>query len=230
MIFSDFRTKSCNLCRYYNADFCAVAPDYIGLAHLCTDFELAGEIEEEEIKEIPLIEQLKKDYLFEFLSSQGEIETGRTITTPTLKDIDLWFVRDSSKLVEEKNLFIQLTKTRALFEYYYDPITPDDIRQSLRKLLAVLGEFSRLARAKKKKLSNFELPRLWILTPSISEDILTECSSAESKDTSGIYFWAPAFRTAFVVIDRLPVTRETLWLRVLGQGEEFDRTPLVIEQ
>ncbi|MBL1211670.1 MAG: hypothetical protein FWJ34_19045, partial [Geminocystis sp. GBBB08] len=200
MILSDFRTKSCGLCLYYQANFCAVAPNYIGLAHLCTDFKLAEEIEEEEINEIPLIEQLKKDYFLELLSSYTEIETGRTITTFTQTDIDLWIV--PPRLITTNHLFRELTQTRALFEYYHNPITGYDVQKSLRKLLEVLGEFSRLAKAKKRKLSEFELPRLLILTPSITENILREFGTKKSKN-SGIYFLPPAFFTGLVVIDQL---------------------------
>jgi hypothetical protein len=36
---------------------------------------------------------------------------------------------------------------------------------------------------------------------------------------SGVYFLAPALRTAIVAINQLPQNDETLWLRLLGKGQ-----------
>lgn len=226
MFISNFGAKSCRLCRYYRDDFCAVAPDYIGLSHLCQDFELGVEDYADEIEEIPLIEQLKKDYLFQLLSFYGEIEPGRTVITSIKKDIDLWFAPNkNTKLFKGNSLFKRLTKTRALFEYYHYPISFDNVQISLVKWTEVSGEFTRLAKRRNKKFPKSELPRLWILTPSISdEEVITGFGAQESKnEVSGIYFSPPLFSTGIIVIDRLPLTQETLWLRILAQGEGFDR-------
>jgi hypothetical protein len=40
----------------------------------------------------------------------------------------------------------------------------------------------------------------------------------------GVYFTADLFKTAIVVIDQLPETDETLWLRVLGRGATQERS------
>jgi hypothetical protein len=40
----------------------------------------------------------------------------------------------------------------------------------------------------------------------------------------GVYFTADLFKTAIVVIDQLPETDETLWLRVLGRGDTQARS------
>ncbi|MGI0482495.1 hypothetical protein ACN4EE_17140 [Geminocystis sp. CENA526] len=223
MLLSEFRSKTCGFCRYYQADFCAVAPDYIGLAYICPDFKLAEEIEEEEeVKEISVIEQFKKDYLVEFLSTYGDIEAGRSITTPTNTEIDLWVVANRS--IKGNHLLKKLLKTRALFEYYHNSLTSEEVLNSLRKLIEMDRELDRFSRAKKKQLSKSELPQLWILTPSISQETLTEFVIENKQNNAfGIYYFPPAFLTAFIIIDRLPVNKETLWLRILGQGEVFDR-------
>ena len=36
---------------------------------------------------------------------------------------------------------------------------------------------------------------------------------------NGVYFIPEGYRTAIVVIHRLPSTAETLWLRILGKGK-----------
>lgn len=227
MFISNFGAKSCRLCRYYTSDFCAVAPDYIGLSHLCQDFELGVEEDTDEIEEIPLIEQLKKDYLFQLLSYYGEIETGRTVISSIKKDFDLWFAPNKlTKLIKGNSLFKKLTKTRALFENYHYPLTSDDVGISLLKWMEVSGEFTRLAKAKNKKIPKSELPKLWILTPTIAdEEVITGFGAAEKEnEISGVYFLAPIFSTGIIVIDRLPVNQDTLWLRILTSNNQYDRT------
>ena len=156
MIASYPRTKSCRLCRYYEGgnNFCAVAPDYIGQAHLCADFELGIELEEEEepqdLKRF-IYEQFSKNYLKKLLSAYGEVEVGRTITPlcpPFRGDekggIDFWFAPRLSPLPRELGLLARLAQTRALFEPYPYPVTPDETIASLGKLLE--PTFSRLRR------------------------------------------------------------------------------------
>ena len=218
------KTKTCRLCRYYELDenFCAVAPDYIGFAHLCADFELGVELDEEEehIDSIRFIyEQFGKDYLEKLLSPYGEVEVGRTLTVSPRRDIDFWFAPSVSQLPRELGLLARLAKTRALFEPYHHPVTADETRASLLKLLEVQGEFYRAAKREKVQLAESDLPWLWILTPSASEAILRGFGAKESTDEeTGIYFLAPAFKTGLVVIDQLPQIDETLWLRLLGRG------------
>lgn len=217
------RTKTCGLCRYYeiNVNFCAVAPDYIGKSHLCADFELGIELDDDDDDDIDLIqfiyEQLSKHYLEKLLSPYGEVEVGRTFNTSPKREIDLWFAPKVSPLPTELGLLARLAKTRALFEPYYYPITPDDVRASLFKLLEVHGEFYRSAKREKVQLADLDLPWLWILTPTASETILRAFAAEEKKDKqTGIYFMAPSFLTGLVVIDQLPETSETLCLRLLG--------------
>ncbi len=63
------------------------------------------------------------------------------------------------------------------------------------------------------------IPRLWILTPTASQRIITAFSALNNPDWGeGIYFLAPALTTALIVLHQLPETPETLWLRLLGRG------------
>jgi len=218
------KTKSCRLCHYYELDenFCAVAPNYIGKAHLCADFQLGIELDEEE-EPIDLrrfiYEQFSKDYLEKLLSPYGKIEVERTLTTSPRRDIDLWFAPSLLELPKELGLLARLAKTRALFEPYHHPVTPDETRASLVKLLEVQGEFYRAAHREQVQLAESDLPWLWILTPTTSEDILNGFGAKESTDEeTGIYFMPPALLTGLIVIDKLPHNNKTLWLRLLGRG------------
>jgi DNA-binding transcriptional ArsR family regulator len=69
------------------------------------------------------------------------------------------------------------------------------------------------------------LPRLWILSPTASEDFLEGFGSEldEDKWGRGVYFFDKSWRGAIVAIHQLPVTPETLWLRLLGKGRVQQR-------
>lgn len=218
------KTKTCRLCLYYelNENFCAVAPNYIGQAHLCKDFKLWKELDEEE-EEIDLksftYEQFSKNYLKKLLSPYGKIEVERTLIIPSTQDINLWFAPKVSSFPKELGLLARLTKTRALFEPCHNHVTSCDIRNCLRKLIEVQEEYDREAKIQNAKLKESQLPWLWIFTPTISETILEGCSAREKRnEEKGIYFMPPAFRVGLVVIDQLPQTSSTLWLRILGRG------------
>ncbi|NEP54302.1 MAG: hypothetical protein F6K65_38160, partial [Moorea sp. SIO3C2] len=65
-----------------------------------------------------------------------------------------------------------------------------------------------------------QLPRLWILSPTASEEFL-ESFNAQADLVNyprGMYFLGKSLYTAIVAIHQLPVTPETLWLRILGRG------------
>ena len=73
--------------------------------------------------------------------------------------------------------------------------------------------------ANKIKLQESEIPKLWILTPTISETRLSSFRTIQPEGwLSGVHFLADPLRTAIVVIHQLPQTPETLWLRLLGRG------------
>ncbi|NER06313.1 MAG: hypothetical protein F6K17_28895 [Okeania sp. SIO3C4] len=68
-------------------------------------------------------------------------------------------------------------------------------------------------------ISMDDYPKLWILTPTVSQNILNGFGATLDEENwfSGIYFLGEYIRTAIVVIHQLPKTPETLWLRILGR-------------
>jgi hypothetical protein len=86
-------------------------------------------------------------------------------------------------------------------------------------LYSVQGELLRQAKREKRSISEEELPFLWILTPTCSERIL-EGFGAKTKEgwEKGVYFLPKYQKAAIVAINQLPMTEDTLWLRVLGKG------------
>ena len=89
------------------------------------------------------------------------------------------------------------------------------------KLYALHGKLLREARRASNSLSEAELPLLWILSPSCSPRLVEgfEVRLDRSGNWSRGVFFAPEFqKTALVAINQLPVSEETLWLRVLGRN------------
>jgi hypothetical protein len=63
-------------------------------------------------------------------------------------------------------------------------------------------------------------PRLWILSPTVSKRTLQGFSATVHKNwPKGFYFLPTILRTAVVALHQLPVTEETLWLRLMARGK-----------
>ncbi|MEB3826834.1 hypothetical protein LKK83_04975, partial [Phormidium sp. CCY1219] len=125
-------------------------------------------------------------------------------------------------------------QTPAIFEPFRNPATADEIRDCLLKLLLIRAELQREANRNRTRISDASLPKLWIITPTASEDRLAGFGATLDLDAwpMGIYVLSPQLRTFVVVVHQLPRTIDTLWLRVLGRGRvqaeaiaELDRLP-----
>jgi hypothetical protein len=113
----------------------------------------------------------------------------------------------------------KLAQTPCLLEPYRNPVTIEGIIACLSKLLTVREQLQREAHRHQQPLLAENIPRLWILTPTASQRIITAFSALNHPDWGeGIYFLAPALTTSLIVLHQLPETPETLWLRLLGRG------------
>ncbi|MCZ8225620.1 MAG: DUF4351 domain-containing protein, partial [Microcystis sp. LE19-84.1B] len=100
-----------------------------------------------------------------------------------------------------------------------NPVTIEGILACLSKLLTVREQLQREAHRHQQPLLAENIPRLWILTPTASQRIITAFSGQLNPDWGeGIYFLPPALTTSLIVLHQLPETPETLWLRLLGRG------------
>jgi hypothetical protein len=107
----------------------------------------------------------------------------------------------------------------AIIEPYRNPASTDEICDCILKLLEIKASLRREAKANKTKLQDSEIPKLWVLTPTISETRLSSFGTIQKESwLSGVHFLPDALRTAIVAIHQLPQTPETLWLRLLGRG------------
>jgi Domain of unknown function (DUF4351) len=127
-------------------------------------------------------------------------------------------------MMHELGLLGRIAQTPCLIEPFRNQPSTDEIRSCFLKLFQVHGNYRRQARRDETSLPEKELPYLWILASSASENLLKSFgASAHSDWGEGIYLLPPAQRTAIVSINRLPVNADTLWLRLLGKGKTQQR-------
>jgi hypothetical protein len=167
-------------------------------------------------------DQFPKDYLKQLLSPLGNLEISCNVSS-YFREIDVWFVPDSSKPKQDTQLLGLLGRfatTKCIFEPFRKVITPNDVRSCMAKLLALYPESQDEANEEDNGFNDADYPRLWLLIPTVSPDILQGFSAIpdEEKWPIGVYLFAEYMRTAIVAINDLPCTEETLWLRILGKG------------
>jgi hypothetical protein len=166
-------------------------------------------------------DQLAKEYLEELLTPLGNVTTSKDVKSE-VQEIDVWFVptTTSSNDASELGLLGKMAVTSCLFEPYRNAPNEIEIRSCLLKLYSVQGDLLRQTKREKSSLTEEELPCLWILTPTCSERII-EGFGAKAKEgwETGVYFLPKYQKAAIVAINQLPMTEDTLWLKVLGKGK-----------
>lgn len=171
-------------------------------------------------------DQFAKQYLSELLAPLGTVEISREVSDE-IRQIDLYFAPSPTPPAEPPNLGLlsQLISTPCLIEPFRNQPSKTEIRTCLLKLLSLQSNLQRQARRENRSLPETELPRLWILTTSASVALVDSFNAKLEPNnwTQGVYFLGEALKTAIIVINRLPVTPETLWLRILGKGTTQQR-------
>ncbi len=165
-------------------------------------------------------DKFAKDYLEELLKDYGQVKPSEKVAGE-IKEIDVLFTpnKQQSSNLQVLGLLGRFAEHPAIIEPFRNPASSDEICDCLLKLLEVKAVVRREAKANKTKLPNSEIPKLWILTPTISETRLSSFRTIQKADwLSGVHFLPDPLRTAIVAIHQLPQTPETLWLRLLGRG------------
>jgi len=94
------------------------------------------------------------------------------------------------------------------------------LRNCILKLLTLHTEDQRKTKREGGSIEEDNLAQLWILAPTVSAGLLEKFGAKINlnKWPKGVYFLPDGLKTAIVVINQLPKTPETLWLRILGKG------------
>jgi hypothetical protein len=165
-------------------------------------------------------DQFAKDYLEELLKPYGEVQAASQVAGE-IREIDVLFTPfpNQTTNVELLGLLGKLATTPAIFEPFRNPAGTEEICDCLLKSLEVRGALRRAAKREQTTSAKIEIPKLWILTPTASRNIISGFSETTKPDSlPGIYYLAKSLHAAIVVIHQLPQTQETLWLRLLGRG------------
>ncbi|MBD2279101.1 DUF4351 domain-containing protein [Aphanizomenon flos-aquae] len=165
-------------------------------------------------------DQFAKDYLEELLKPFGEVQAASQVAGE-IREIDVLFTPfpHQTTNVELLGLLGKLATTPAIFEPFRNPAGTEEICDCLLKSLEVRGALRRAAKREQTNKTKIQIPKLWILTPTASRNIISGFSETTKPDSlPGIYYLAKSLHAAIVVIHQLPQTQETLWLRLLGRG------------
>ncbi len=166
-------------------------------------------------------DQFAKQCMSGFLEPFGKPLVSREITSE-VRQVDVWFEPNPASTAEARQvlgLLGRMVQGPCLIEPFRNPIQAVDVRGCMGKLFDVEIELLRQAKRQETPLSETDLPRLWILTPTVSKSVWQGLGAVEKEDWSkGMYFLAAHLGCALVCIHQLPVSADTLWLRLLGRG------------
>ncbi len=164
-----------------------------------------------------LHDQFAKQFLEELLSPFGEVKTSQNIAAE-VRQVDVLFVPKTPNAIALRSLGLlgKMAATSAIFEPFRNPVTADEVCSCVLKLLILQADRDREAKRDDRELAD-DRCQLWILTPTASPDLLARFGAKLKKD-KGVYYLAEGFKSAIVVIHKLPRTPQTLWLRMLGRG------------
>lgn len=166
-------------------------------------------------------DQFSKQYLEELLSPLGKVDVGKEVLGES-REMDVWFTPNPQVQVNTQPLGLlgRLAREPCIFEPYHNQPTPTEVRDCLLKLFLTQAQLQRQSKRNNDRIGEDDLPKLWILATSASENLLNGFrAQPELNDwPSGVYFLGDFFRAGIVVINQLPCTPETLWLRILGRG------------
>jgi hypothetical protein len=109
-----------------------------------------------------------------------------------------------------------MTGQTSLFEAFRSNLPDHEVHNCFLKLFLLYAE---LQRQSETTIATPNLPQLWILAAEVSDILIREFSGIpDPEQGEGFYRLATRLRTTIVVIDELPITADTLWLRLMGKG------------
>jgi hypothetical protein len=160
-----------------------------------------------------------KGFLEALLSPFGKVEPSYKIAAE-VREVDVYFTPSSNNLDRtDLGLLGKCATAPAVIEPFRNSVSVPQIRACMSKLYDLHADIYRAAKRDKQiEPKDDVLPTLWILTPTLSDNILTSLGATLDADRGeGVYLLPSAQKTGIVVIHRLPRIPETLWFRILGK-------------
>jgi hypothetical protein len=190
--------------------------------------------------------QYKHDRFFKFYiqslyKTKGDTQQNIQVRNDEDLEIDLMFISQPGNegwQQEDLGLFDLLMQEHQtiIVEHYSGYLNEMDIHKSITRknlywepkykeqleIARVDRQLTKSQRLSQESLDKIEQqnPFTWVLTVNCSENILKACSAQPDRELGvGVYRLIPFLRMGIVVIDRLPDSEETLWLKMLGDKE-----------
>jgi hypothetical protein len=160
-----------------------------------------------------------KGFLETLLSPFGKVDPSYKIAAE-VREVDVYFIPSDGNLNRtDLGLLARFVTELVVFEPFRNSVSVPDIRACMSKLYDLHAKIYREAKRKKHpEPKDDELPMLWILTPTLSDNILMSLgANLDANRGEGVYLLPSAQKTGIIVIHRLPKTSETLWFRILGK-------------
>jgi hypothetical protein len=164
-------------------------------------------------------DEFSKGFLEALLSPFGKVEPAYKIAAE-VREVDVYFIPSATTLDRnDLGLLGKCATAPVVIEPFRNSVFVPQIRACMSKLYDLHADIYRAAkRDKQPEPKDEELPMLWILTPTLSDNILTSLGATLDADRGeGVYLLPSAQKTGIIVIHRLPRTPETLWFRILGK-------------
>jgi hypothetical protein len=176
-------------------------------------------------------DQLAKSILGTVLATAGKVNTQEEIVAE-VQAADVWFVPTPERAAERARLGLlgRMAETPCLLEPFHATPGGDAVLDCLRKQLTLRHNRLRDARKQAKQEPPAtprqdsgppESPRLWILSSGRPESVIEDLAFTPLDGPSGVWQAPRLLATFLVVLRDLPVTRDTLALRLLGAGPTF---------
>ncbi|WP_017296401.1 hypothetical protein [Geminocystis herdmanii] len=160
-----------------------------------------------------------KEYLPELYQDYGIVTPSADVMSEK-REIDVLFTptKPVPTTPETLGLLGKLAQTTCLLEIFRNAVNNDQIMDCIGKLITVRNNL--LKSAKKEPKNQETSVFLWIITPTISDKILTGFNANTRENwEKGVYFLPPTLCTGIIAIHQLPISKNTLWLRILGKGK-----------
>ncbi len=173
-------------------------------------------------------DEFAKGFLETLLSPFGKVEPAYKIAAE-VREVDVYFIPSVTTLDRvggasasaeasplgnriDLGLLGQCITELVVFEPFRNSVSVPDIRACMSKLYDLHAKIYREAKRRKQpEPKDNELPMLWILTPTLSDNILISLgANLDANRGEGVYLLPSAQKTGIIVIHRLPRTPETL--------------------
>ncbi|NJM68480.1 MAG: hypothetical protein HC851_23870 [Acaryochloris sp. RU_4_1] len=134
-----------------------------------------------------------KQHLETLLQTLGTVTSSRKLTSET-REIGIWFVPhpQTQTLHHHLGILSQMVKQPCIMEPFRNAVQPSDINSCLGKLMDLTAELRRQAKRQSPSGSKLELPGLWVLSPTLSQQTIQGFRADINPDwPTGFYFLAP---------------------------------------